>query len=104
MVSMPRRFRLASQASITYCGRPSMAPPGDGAPDQFFVLAIAVDVRGIQEIHADVGRAPQRGDGLLLATRKIESRQDHAAKADRGDLERPQFAFLHARLPLHRPS
>src|SRR6185503_16303384 len=72
-----------------------LAPALDGAPDQFLVLAVAVHVRAVEEIHADFGGAVQRGNGLFLAAGQIETGQHHAAEAEGGDVEFSEFSLVH---------
>ncbi len=59
----------------------------DGPAQEFLVLAEAVEVGGIEEVDSDVGSMMQGGDALLFASGRIKPRHDHAAEANRRNLE-----------------
>ena len=76
-------------------------PPANRPAHQLFVPPLAVNVGGIEEIHAELQRAMNHPNGLFIVSRPIEFRHAHAAKADGRNL-RPVFAqssFHHAHLP-----
>src|SRR5271157_1054479 len=70
----------------------------NGLADKNFVVAVAIDVGGVQEIDAEIDGAVNRGDGFGVIPRAIKFRHAHAAKAhrryERSDL--PKLAELHA--------
>ena len=70
----------------------------NGLADENFVVAVAIDVGGVQEIDAEFNGAVNRGDGFGVVPRAIKFRHAHAAKAqgrnERSDLSK--FAELHA--------
>src|SRR5688500_17164351 len=65
------------------------APALQGAPNQPLVLVRTVDVGGVEEVCADVERAVDRRDRLLLValrTLAVALAHAHAAEADRKEL------------------
>ena len=75
-----------------------VAAAGDRAADELLVGVRAVDVGGVEEGHAEVERAVDRGDRLGVVAAAVELGHAHAAEAEGGDgraLE-AQGACLHA--------
>src|SRR5881398_2239538 len=62
-----------------------LAPAAEGAPDQLLVGVRAVHVGGVEEGDAEVERAVDGGDRLVVVARAVELRHPHAAEADGGD-------------------
>lgn len=61
-----------------------VAAPGNGTADEFLVDERAVDLGGVEEIHAEVQRPPNGADGLLLvaARPRVVVGHRHGAQAD----------------------
>nr|BFE82564.1 hypothetical protein GCM10020093_051650 [Planobispora longispora] len=59
---------------------------GDRPPDQFLVVAPAVHVGGVQEVHPEIQRPVDDLDRLGLVGRAVELRHSHAAEPECGDL------------------
>ena len=69
----------------------------DGAPHENLVGVRAVDVGGVQEVDAELERAVDGGDRLVVVAGAVELGHAHAAEAEGGDgraLE-AQSACLH---------
>ena len=74
-----------------------IAAVGHGAPEESLVGVRTVGVGGVEEGHAQVERAMDRGHGLGVVAVAVELGHTHAAKAEGGDgraLE-AQCACLH---------
>ena len=119
MVSMPRRFRLASQDWRTYSGLPLkprlsgilriahdaefggddelVASAFDGASDEFFVDERAVDVGCVEELDAEFEGAVDGGEGFGVVASAIKLGHAHAAQAHGGNGEGAcsKFAGFH---------
>jgi hypothetical protein len=76
-----------------------VAPVGDGAAHQLLVMADAVHVGGVEEGHAELDGAVDRGDGLALVAAAIELRHAHAAEAEGGHLQGAESTLLHGISP-----
>ncbi len=72
-----------------------VAPPGDGAADEFLVGADAVDVGGVEQRDAAVERPVNGGDRLVLVPPAVEFRHAHAAETDGGRFELAEPTLLH---------
>ncbi len=64
-----------------------MAASFDGAADEDFVFAAAVDVGGIEKIDSEIDGAMNRSDGFVVVAARIEFGHAHAAETERGDFE-----------------
>ena len=80
-----------------------VAPVGDRAADQLLVRERPVHVGGVEEGDAELERAVDRRDRLVLVGRAVELGHAHAAETDPGRFQplRPQLPPLHL-LPLPR--
>ena len=78
------------------------------APDQLLVGVRAVDVGRVEQGDAEVERAVDGGDRLVVVARAVELRHAHAAEADGGDRQAlaAESAFSIAKIfsELHRLS
>src|SRR5208337_3544286 len=70
----------------------------NGLADQNFVVAVAIDVGGVQKIHAEFNGAVNRGDGFGVIPQAVEFRHAHTAKAQGRNARTgfSKFAELHA--------
>jgi hypothetical protein len=75
-----------------------IAAIGDRAPDEALVGVRAVDVGGVEEVDAELERAVDDGDRLVVVVRAIELGHAHAAEAEGGNrgAGAAQGACLHA--------
>ena len=55
----------------------------NGHTDQYFIVAVAIDIRGIEKGDAEFDGAVNRRDGLLVVARSIEFGHSHAAETHR---------------------
>ncbi len=62
-----------------------IARTAHGHANQYFVVAVTVDVRGIEKSDAEFDGAMNRGDRFLIVPRSIEFRHSHAAQTHCGD-------------------
>ena len=62
-----------------------VATVGDGLADEDFVIADAIHVGGVEEIHAEFDAAVDDADGLLIVAVAVKFAHPHAAQADGGD-------------------
>src|SRR5581483_10010170 len=67
----------------------------DRTADEHFVRQRAVELRRVEKVDAELPRAPDRRDGLVLVGRAVEGRHPHAAEPDRRHLHVCQLALLH---------
>lgn len=73
-----------------------VAPAADGAADEFLVLERPVRVGRVQEGDAEIERAMNGGDRLLLVGRAIELAHAHAAETDRRHAQcLPECSLIH---------
>jgi hypothetical protein len=74
-----------------------VAAAAQGPAQQLLVLAPAVHVGGVEEVHAEVERTVDDRDGLLLVALAVDVGHGHAAEADRGNGQRAlaECASLH---------
>ena len=90
-------FRLATDAAQIRIGfvaddsefggeKNFVATVVDGFADKDFVVAVAVDVGGIQEIDTKFDGAVNRGDGFGVVPWTVKFRHPHAAKPHGGKL------------------
>src|SRR5207253_1060382 len=61
--------------------------------DEQLVVAVAVEVAGVDERHAGVNGGKDRGDALDVVGWAVQARHAHAAEAERAD-DRPGAAEL----------
>ena len=100
--------RLAGRAHIfrpPVGGKPQIAEfgrqhefaplPGDGRTHQLLVLALAVGVRGIDEIDAELRRTRDGLHRIRAPRLAVDGRHAHAAKPDGRDLELAQTPPFH---------
>src|SRR5260370_40897381 len=59
------------------------APAADRTPDELLVAADAVGVSGIEKIDAELDRAMDRGDRLVVVALAVALGHAHAAEAER---------------------
>ena len=113
----PAQARLARRADVLRAsvepGEPSagthdaelrrqhdlVASAADRAPDELLVVAVAVDVGGVEQRHAEIERAMDRRDAVGVGGAAVRTRHRHAAEADRRDhgTDASELAFLHDR-------
>ena len=69
----------------------------DGFADELLVGEGAIDLRGVDQRHAEIERAMNGADGLgVVGTRSgVRGRHPHRAETDTGDIERPEVDVLH---------
>ena len=75
----------------------------DGLADQALVVALAVGMRGVEEVDAEVERPVDRGDALVVVLRAVAARHAHAAEAHARDgvvRDLAEGYVLHRRSPL----
>jgi len=72
-----------------------LAMPLDGVADEHLIGHRAVQLRGIEEVDADLERMADRRRRLVLVGRAVERRHSHAAQPEGGHLERAKLACLH---------
>ena len=97
----PRLAAAGLEAELGRNHNPA-ALSGDGLANQDLVLEGAVNLRGVEEVHAQLQRAVNSGDGLrLVSTPAIGKAHSHAAKPEGADLQPlpPQFSHLHGKRP-----
>jgi hypothetical protein len=75
-----------------------VAPAGNGSGHELLVRERPVHVGRVEERDAEVQRALDRVQSLLLVARSVELGHPHAAEPDGGDLESPSECS-----PLHSP-
>ena len=76
-----------------------VAASGDGSPDELLVRHRAVELRGVEEVDAQLEPVLDRRHALVLVGRAVEGRHPHAAEPDRRHLEVSDLAVLHVALP-----
>src|SRR6185436_1120344 len=94
--------RLLGQAPAGLGGDVDLlAPLAAEAGDQPLAAAVAVDVRGVDEVRARVHRGVQGAHGLLVVHRAPRAADRPGAEADRGDGQAgaAERAVLHRYLP-----
>ncbi len=64
-----------------------MAASFDGAADEDFVFAAAVDVGGVEKIDSEIDGAIDRGDGFVVVAAGIEFGHAHAAETESGNFK-----------------
>ena len=113
MTSVPRRRRLSSHDDRIAFGDPSASMPGPGfagtmphfvaasgteaAPDERFVVPLAVNRGGVEERDSQVDCPMDRADRLIVVAGAIRLGHAHASEPDRGHEWTPgsQLPFLH---------
>src|SRR4051812_30292311 len=63
---------------------------------QFLVLARAIHIRSVPEVHAKLDRAVQHAQRLIVICRPVGERHAHASEADLPDLAVTDPALFHA--------
>src|SRR5579859_2850769 len=61
---------IASQPELG-CQDHTVAPVSDGAPDEAFIVSIAIDIGRIKKEYAQINSALDGGDGLLFVRRSV---------------------------------
>src|SRR5207248_2026437 len=79
------------------CQKHLVSAVADSAPDQLFVLALAVDVGSVEEIDTEFERPVNGRDRFSVILARVKIRHAHASQAESGDLGAvpAQCALLH---------
>src|SRR5207302_729534 len=80
-----------------------LAAAAERLAPQFLILKRAVNVLCIEKINAEIQRAMDVGDGLLIVTRAVELGHAHAAQAHSRNRETAasQLTSFHGRSSFH---
>ena len=79
-----------------------IALPLDRAPDQLLVGERPVDLRGVDEVDAELERALDGRDRLLLVGLAVERGHAHAAESELRDFQVSKLSLLHLEPSLSR--
>lgn len=79
-------MRRLCRGRCRICGEEDfIADTANGFADENFVVTVAVDVGGVEKVHAEIERAMDGSDRFGIFTDAIEFGHAHATEAERGD-------------------